>query len=340
MIFYIVVVIAVLFLSFVGTAGLRSYALRNNVMDVPNERSSHQTPTPRGGGMAIIASLMLGLLLTIVASSDLWITCLVLLITTAGVAFIGFLDDHGHVNSLGRLAVHFSAAIVMVVWVEGLPPLTMFGQQIDFGWTGGVLAVLAIVWMLNLNNFMDGIDGIASVQSISVALGMMACLWVSAEITPLFWWWAVLAAAVSGFLFWNFPPAKIFMGDAGSGGLGFFVGALLLLSAQLHSLLLWCGLILFGVFIVDSTYTLIVRLLAGHKVYEAHRSHCYQKASRIWQGHKPVTLMVTLVIGGWLLPWALLVASGYVDGALALTASYLPLILVAYKLNAGQDDQG
>jgi Fuc2NAc and GlcNAc transferase len=337
MIFYIVVVIAVLFLSFIGTAGLRSYALRNNVIDIPNERSSHHTPTPRGGGMAIIASLMLGLLLSVVANADLWTTCVVLLITTSGVAFIGFLDDHGHVNSMGRLAVHFSAAIIMVVWVEGLPSLTMFGHIVDFGWAGGVLAVLGIVWMLNLNNFMDGIDGIASVQSISVALGMMACMWLSVEITPLFWWWGGLASAVCGFLCWNFPPAKIFMGDAGSGGLGFFVGALLLLSAHLYSDLLWCGLILFGVFIVDATYTLIVRLLAGHKLYEAHRSHCYQKASRIWQGHKPVTLMVTFINGIWLLPWALLVASGYMDGALALTASYLPLIFVAYKLNAGHD---
>lgn len=339
MTFFIFVVFLVLTLSWLGTAGLRRYALRHNVMDVPNERSSHQTPTPRGGGMAIIASLIVGLLLCMVATPELWKTCGVLIVATAAVAFIGFLDDHGHVNSVGRLAIHFSAALAIVLSVDGLPVLTIFGQAVDFGWFGGILAVIAIVWLLNLNNFMDGIDGIASVQSIAIALGMMACLWLLAGLTPLFWWWAVLAAAVSGFLYWNFPPAKIFMGDAGSGGLGFVVGALLLLSAHLHPSLLWCGLILFGVFIVDATYTLVVRLLTGHKVYEAHRSHCYQKVSRLWRGHKPVTLTVTLIITAWLLPWSLAVAAGFIDGAIALVLSYLPLILCANRLKAGVDEQ-
>lgn len=339
MTFYIFVVFSVLFVSWLGTAGLRRYALQHNVMDVPNERSSHQIPTPRGGGMAIIASLIAGLLLCMVATPELWKTAGVLIIATAAVAFIGFLDDHGHVNSIGRLAIHFSAAIAIVLWVEGLPVLTIFGQAIDFGWFGAILATIAIVWLLNLNNFMDGIDGIASVQSIAIALGMMACLWLLTGLTPLFWWWAVLAASVSGFLYWNFPPAKIFMGDAGSGGLGFVVGALLLLSAHADSLLLWCGLILFGVFIVDATYTLVVRLLTGHKVYEAHRSHCYQKISRLWQGHKPVTLTVMLIITAWLLPWSLAVAAGFIDGAIALALSYLPLILCANRLKAGVDEQ-
>ncbi len=336
--FLVLIVLTVLVLSWLGTAGLRRYALRHNVMDVPNERSSHQTPTPRGGGMAIIASLIIGLLLIVFVSPEFWKTGVVLILSTAAVAFIGFLDDHGHVNSLGRLAVHFSAAIAMVFCATGLPALTVFDLTVDFGWFGSVLAVIAIVWLLNLNNFMDGIDGIASVQSILMALGMMACLWLLTGFTAIFWWWAVLAAAVSGFLCWNFPPARIFMGDAGSGGLGFFVGALLLVSTHLDPLLLWCGLILFGVFIVDATYTLIVRLVSGHRIYEAHRSHCYQKASRLWQGHKPVTLTVTLIIAVWLFPWSLIVALGSMDGAAALTISYLPLIFCAYRLKAGQDD--
>lgn len=336
--FYLLLIALVLILSWLGTAGLRRYALRHNVLDVPNERSSHQIPTPRGGGMAIIISLIIGLTLSLFASPELLFTGGVLILSTAAVAFIGFLDDHGHVNSLGRLAIHFSAAIAIVLSVGGLPALTIYGFAIDFGWVGGILAVIAIVWLLNLNNFMDGIDGIASVQSIFISIGMMACLWIFADLTPLFWWWAILAAAVSGFLYWNFPPAKIFMGDAGSGGLGFIVGAFILLSGHVHPMLLWCGLILFGVFIVDATYTLVMRLMDGHKVYEAHRSHCYQKASRIWQGHKPVTLTVALIIALWLFPWALAVASGVIDGAIALSISYLPLIFCAYLFKAGKED--
>lgn len=149
------------------------------------------------------------------------------------------------------------------------------------------------------------------------------------------WLAALLAAAVTGFLFWNFPPARIFMGDAGSGFLGVIIGGLSLQAAWVSPQLFWGWLILLGVFIVDATLTLLRRLLRGDKVYEAHRSHAYQYASRHYGRHLPVTLAVGGINIFWLLPLALLVAAGKIDGMLALLIGYLPLAFLALRFKAG-----
>jgi Fuc2NAc and GlcNAc transferase len=148
-----------------------------------------------------------------------------------------------------------------------------------------------------------------------------------------------MSAAVAGFLVWNFPPAKIFMGDAGSGFLGLMLGALALYSAHIAPQMLWVWLILLGVFIVDATYTLIRRLLLGDKVYEAHRSHAYQYATRKYGRHLPVTLAVLAINLFWLAPWAVAVAFGAVDGAVALLCAYVPLLWLAWYFHAGETEQ-
>jgi len=146
----------------------------------------------------------------------------------------------------------------------------------------------------------------------------------------------LLAAATAGFLLWNFPPAKIFMGDAGSGFLGIVLAGLSLQAAWLSSQLFWGWLILLGVFVVDATFTLIRRLLRGDKVYEAHRSHAYQFASRHYGKHLPVTLAVTALNVLWLLPVALCVVLLGLDGALGLVLAYVPLVLLAVHWRAGE----
>ena len=146
----------------------------------------------------------------------------------------------------------------------------------------------------------------------------------------------LLAAAVMGFLFWNFPPARIFMGDAGSGFLGIALGVLSLQAAWVAPQLLWSWLILLGVFIVDATFTLLRRLLRGDKVYEAHRSHAYQYASRQYGRHLPVTLVVGGINILWLLPMALLVGLGWVDSFLGVLIAYVPLFGLALKYRAGE----
>jgi len=138
-----------------------------------------------------------------------------------------------------------------------------------------------------------------------------------------------------GFLIWNFPPARIFMGDAGSGFLGIILALLSLQAAWIESRLLWVWLILLGVFIVDATVTLFRRVLRGEKFYQAHRSHAYQYASRILGTHRPVTLAVCAINIFWLMPVASLVAAGKLDGIIGLVVAYLPLLLLAYRYKAG-----
>ncbi|WP_417797197.1 MraY family glycosyltransferase [Stutzerimonas nitrititolerans] len=322
--------------SFLLTLLLRRYALARSIIDIPNARSSHSTPTPRGGGVAIVVGFLLALpLLAIVNVIDLG-SIWALLGAGAGVAMLGFLDDHGHIAARWRLLGHFAGAIWALCWLGGLPPVIFFGFSLDMGWLGHGLAVIYLVWMLNLYNFMDGIDGLASIEAICVCVGGALLYALTGEQAALMMVPFLLAAAVAGFLLWNFPPARIFMGDAGSGFLGITLGILSIQAAWVSSQLLWAWLILLGVFVVDATFTLFRRLLRGDKVYEAHRSHAYQYASRQCGGHQPVTMTVLLINLFWLLPMALWVGLEGIDGALGLLIAYIPLIMLAVKYHAGE----
>jgi Fuc2NAc and GlcNAc transferase len=314
---------------------LRRYALSRSLIDIPNARSSHSVPTPRGGGVAIVISFLVALFLMVSQSLVPWPLALALLGSGIGIAILGFLDDHGHVPARWRLLGHFIAAVWALFWLGGLSPLVFFGTSIDLGVLGHILAAFYLVWMLNLYNFMDGIDGIASVEAIFACLGASLLYWL-AGFDSLIFVPLVLAMAVAGFLYWNFPPARIFMGDAGSGFLGIILGLLSLQAAWASPKLLWVWLILLGVFIVDATVTLMRRLLRGDKVYEAHRSHAYQFASRQYGRHLPVTLAVAAINLFWLLPVAACVVLWGLDGALGLVLAYVPLVILAVKFHAGE----
>ncbi|AIC21449.1 Undecaprenyl-phosphate alpha-N-acetylglucosaminyl 1-phosphate transferase [Pseudomonas chlororaphis subsp. aureofaciens] len=327
--------VAVFIVSWGMTFILRRYALAKSLMDIPNERSSHSIPTPRGGGVAIVASFTLAL--PALYCFGLLDPGLFYGLLGAGllVAIIGFADDHGHIAARWRLLGHFFAAVWTLYWMGGLAPVSMFGMEVKLGWLGSVLATIYLVWMLNLYNFMDGIDGIASVQAIFVCLascfisllaGSGSVLWVS----------FLLSGAVAGFLLWNFPPARIFMGDAGSGFLGVVLGGLSLYAAWGGSELMWSWLILLAIFTVDSTVTLLRRLVRGEKIYQAHRSHAYQYAARHYASHKIVTLGVTCINVLWVFPMAVLVGIGCLDGLTGLIATYVPLIFLAFRFTAGK----
>lgn len=329
------VVPAVAALALLLTGYLRRYALARSIIDIPNARSSHSVPTPRGGGVAIVLGFLIALPILYVNGDISGDILLALLGSGGGVAILGFLDDHGHIAARWRLLGHFSAAAWALFWLGGLPVISFFGVDLDLGWAGYFIAAFYLVWMLNLYNFMDGIDGIASIQAISVCLG--ACLvYLLSGHQDLIWLPLVLSMAVLGFLYWNFPPARIFMGDAGSGFLGIALGVLSLQAAWASTDFLWVWLILLGVFIIDATFTLLRRLLRGDKVYEAHRSHAYQFASRHVGSHLKVTLVVLAINLMWLLPIALCVALLGLNGVLGLLIAYLPLIYLALKFRAGE----
>ncbi|TAN70230.1 MAG: glycosyltransferase family 4 protein [Methylobacter sp.] len=321
--------------SWALTGFLLRYALAKNLIDIPNERSSHSVPTPRGGGVAIVLSFLAAL--PVLNSFDLLSTPICLALSGAGsaVAITGFLDDHGHIAARWRLLVHFGAAAWGLYWLGGFPPLAAFGYILDLGWLGYLCAAFYIVWLLNLYNFMDGIDGLAGIEAITACCSGALLTWLAAPDSSAVLLPVLLASAVLGFLVWNFPPARIFMGDAGSGFLGIMLALLSVQAASVEPRLFWVWLILLGVFIVDATLTLCRRVLRGEKFYEAHRSHAYQYASRILGAHWPVTLAIGAINVLWLTPVAGLVALEKLDGIAGLMLAYSPLILLAYRYKAG-----
>jgi len=322
--------------SWVLTGLLRRYAIARCLLDVPNNRSSHTSPTPRGGGISIVLTFLAGLaLLWLLSFLD---TAVFIGLSGAGVmvAVIGFIDDHGHIAARWRLLGHFSAASWLVFCIGGLPIFTLYGFVVDSGLIGDVLIVVALVWLLNLYNFMDGIDGIAGVEALSSTLAVALISSFVFEDQEMAILNLLMFASVTGFLIWNFPPAKIFMGDAGSGFLGLMLGALALYSVRIEAVMLLVWLILLGVFIVDATFTLLRRLLRGDKIYEAHRSHAYQFASRKFGDHRVVTLLVLVINLFWLTPWAVVVALGIVDGILGVVIAYAPLLYLARHFHAGE----
>ncbi len=336
MILYLSVTFA---LSFLLTSFLRFYAIKKNLIDIPGHRSSHSIPTPRGGGVSIVTVFVLVLIsFTALGWLPLHRGILVLIALTM-VAVIGWLDDHGHIRATIRISIHLLSSGIITYAFGGLPSFEAFGFALDLSYFGYLIALLSLTWCLNLFNFMDGIDGLASTETITTTLvaGFILYFIFGEQTAALLHFF--LASSVLGFAFWNFPPAKIFMGDAASGFLGLTHGMLILFTSHLHSQMLWVWLILLGVFFVDATVTLVRRMIRGDKVYEAHRSHAYQWASRIVGSHKKVTVAVFLLNLLWLTPLAFLVVYNKLDGAFATMIAYLPLIFLALKFKAGIQEE-
>lgn len=314
---------------------LLQYALRRGVIDVPNDRSSHRIPTPRGGGLAIAVAFLFGVAVMSKLGSLPATMSLALFAAGLVAAAVGFWDDHVPLPALLRLALHFLAAVAALFLLGGMPAIPLLGVAALSGWPAQLFGALLIVWLLNLYNFMDGIDGIAATEAVTVCAGGAAAShalgYPPGAIACL-----LLAAASAGFLLWNLPPAKIFMGDVGSGFLGVVLGVIAVDAARRAPELLWCWLILLGVFIVDATLTLMRRALRGERVHLAHSSHAYQHAARALRAHGPVTLAVAAINLFWLVPIALLVAHGQMRGELAVAVAYVPLVLVALHWHAGQ----
>lgn len=324
-------------LAFAMTYFMRTYALKKNIIDNPNERSSHSTPTPRGGGVAVVCSYLLALAVLIYSQQLTLHIGLTLIAAGFVIALLGFLDDHGHINSMLRLAIHFLVAIGSVISLGSFAEVTIF-NGLQLGFIANIIAVLFLVWLLNLYNFMDGINGIASVEAITTTVSIAILYYVlnTSLNSDLLW---LLAACVFGFLLWNFPKAKIFMGDACSGFLGLTLGILALIALK-ENLALFCAwIICLGVFVVDATYTLIKRVFSGYKMYDAHRSHSYQILSRKWGSHTPVTLAVAAINLLWLFPIAYITTTQqWAYPEFAILIAYLPLVFLAIKLKAGNPD--
>lgn len=286
-------------LSFWLTSRLSSPAARLRLLDHPNERSLHATPIPRTGGLAILASLTAGLLLEL--TRNLWMGArgtfqtgesgwiLFMLVLIVGVSLW---DDWAELPPGLRFVVHAVAATgvvlgagitIDVITVPRLPVVAL-------GWLAVPLTILCVMWMTNLYNFMDGMDGFAGGMTV-VGFGFLGLL---------AWWGGdpfvavislLVVGAAGGFLIYNRPPARIFMGDAGSTLLGFLAGALSVLEIYRGLLDFWVPVLIFSPFIVDATTTLARRLLRGEKIWQAHRQHYYQRLVLLGWSHRKTVLV-------------------------------------------------
>jgi Fuc2NAc and GlcNAc transferase len=317
------------------TGVMRRRALARGLLDVPNSRSSHTQPTPRGGGAAIVAVTLAGLgYLTLRGYVDAGLF-FAASVGGAAIAIAGALDDRRGLPALVRMLVHIGAGLWALYWMGGLPPLRMGDHLIEFGWFGYLLGTVGVVWTVNLFNFMDGIDGIAAGEAVFVMLAGAAAAFVQNSM-PVASAGVLVAAASLGFLRWNWAPAKIFMGDVGSGFLGFMVVVLALAAARDNPVAYLVWLTLGGVFFVDATITLFRRLARRESLQVAHRSHAYQHLARRWNSHRRVTLTVAVLNVVWLLPWAWFASQNPDRGSTAMLCALLPLAGLSWWAGSGR----
>jgi len=274
----------------VSTGLLVHWLTRWQVIDRPNERSSHSRPTPRGGGIGVLAGLAAAI--AVAAFQGLSAVPSQILLATFLVAGVGFWDDRtGHVPWKLRMAIHVLAA-AWVVLPGGGPSHLPLPAPLDLplGPLGALVGILWIVAVLNFVNFMDGIDGITGLQMVVTGLALGAALG-----GPWSWLGPSLAAAAAGFLIFNWHPAKIFLGDVGSGALGFLLAAAPFVGTreEVRPGILLVGLSLF-LFLGDALLTLFLRARRGERLSEAHRSHLYQRLVQTGLGHRPVAASVAL----------------------------------------------
>ncbi|GMW06415.1 MAG: undecaprenyl-phosphate alpha-N-acetylglucosaminyl 1-phosphate transferase [Nevskiales bacterium] len=315
--------------------GTRRMALWTNVLDVPNRRSSHQVPTPRGGGIAIAIAAIFGVwLFWRNGQVPLWLLYGICL-PGAAIAMVGLYDDIRRLSARSRLVVHTLACASG--WL--LLPMGIFSEAEAFGPTRlleGAVVVTAMIWAVNLYNFMDGIDGLAGVEALFAGTALFGLTALAGNLDaglPA----AAIAASAIGFLALNWPPAKLFMGDSGSGFLGYVLGYAGL-AAVLAGVSVWSVIIVVGAFVIDATVTLVIRLLQGQRAYQAHRSHAYQHLADRWGSHRPVTILLAGLNFFWLAPLAILVEIWPHFGPWITAFAYLPLVYGAIRVGAGKPD--
>lgn len=300
------------FFTFILIYLLLSNKVAARLQDIPNERSLHSTPVPRIGGACLLAGILAGWLL-IFPDLTWW-----LLLPLMGLFVVSMIDDIYSLPVKQRFLAHLVAGAMVVI---GSGVLSQQGVMI------AAAVLLLIVWMINLYNFMDGSDGLAGGMAFFGFAMYGVAAWL-AENPSLSWLNFCIAAAAASFLYFNFHPARIFLGDAGSIPLGFLAAAMGVWGWQQGSWGVWFPVLVFSPFIVDASMTLLKRTMRGVKITEAHREHYYQRLIQLGWGHRNVALaeyVLMLAVGissllfvKHVFPWQLLLVWGAIYACLML----------------------
>ena len=295
---YIIGLLLIWVFSALSVAYLIKSSRQQGRIDVPNERSMHTTETPTGAGIVISACLIATVALFAIFKRDS--IALYLLVILSVLTVVGWLDDKRNMGIWHRLAAFFVLAILLCFGVGTIEDIQITNQliiQFPF-WLACIFTSIGFVWVVNLYNFMDGMDGLAAIQTIVAAFGfsviflqsMSNLSWMLVSIN------SVLIASTIGFLIWNWHPAKIFMGDVGSLPIGGFFAVLIVCSVVYFQVSLWNAILMIGVFVFDTAFTLLRRAIKGENITQAHSSHLYQRLAKCGIAHHKIVFAYTMLM--------------------------------------------
>ena len=316
--------------SLVGVQLWRSVALRLGFVAIPNKRTMHSGVVPVGGGI-VISVVWLAAIAILFSLGHLSLPIFfALFFGGLGLTVLGVVDDAMNLGALTKFGGQIAIVVWAFYWVGDTPPLSVFNQNYELGWFGFLLGGLLVLWLLNLFNFIDGIDGLCASGSVFVSATMAVILQIE-QMYLLSLILYLLAIAVAGFLWFNWPPAKLFMGDSGSVFLGYVLGVLMFVSANQNPSLLWVWLITMSYFLADATTTLLLRVRYVKPFYVAHRHHAYQTLASRLGSHLQVTSYLVLLKLLWLLPLAILAYRVPKFGLVFFLLAFLPIAFFCAK---------
>lgn len=325
--------ITTIWLSWHLTRQFVLFALERRLVDVPNERSSHCRVTPRGGGIAFVIPFLAAVAI-VGLMRELPVRSVLGLAAGSGMALIGYLDDRRGLSIKLRFIAQLTLTSITLALIVG-SRIDHLRDSAVITAVGFITCVILYTWLINLVNFMDGIDGLAASGAVCVCATCSLLISLRHGVHPLGFLFGLLACAAIGFLYWNWPSAHIFMGDAGSYFLGFIIGALMMQGVVHHDLSLFVIPIMLGVFVVDSSLTTVTRMLRRESWYKPHRLFAFHHAADAF-GHRAVTSFVIVIHLLWLAPIAFVADFFPLYGLRLLLLAWSPLVVLAYLFHSGE----
>lgn len=317
--------------SMSGILLYRSIAIKFSIIAVKNFRTLHDRDVPKGGG--IVFSLVF-----ILFSGFIWYLRIIpndlgFVICVGGLAatIFGFIDDLFNIPAKFKLLVQISLSCFIIFYFgHTLLLLSTSSPPVDAGYLGMLVGIGVLVWLINLYNFMDGADGMAASGTVFICMVISTVLF-STNNYELGLLVAILACVCLGFLVFNWPPASIFMGDSGSVFIGYIFGVLIVYTMMHGQISIWTWITVFAYFGIDTTMTLLLRIILVKKWYGAHRSHAYQNLARVWSNHRKILYCVLCYHLLWILPLTIMSVTYEKHQELICFIAVLPVILWTLK---------